>query len=46
MVKMELPRSDFEAYLRGHFVTVPGTYRLAIGQSSENLSLEFHLKAP
>ncbi len=46
VVRMELPRSDFEAYLRGRFVTVPGTYRLAIGQSSEDLSLALHLKAP
>ena len=46
VVRMELPRSDFEAYLRGRFVTVPGTYGLAIGQSSEDLSLALHLKAP
>jgi hypothetical protein len=45
-VRMQLPRSDFEAYLRGRFVTVPGTYGLAIGQSSEDLRLALHLKAP
>ena len=43
---MHLPRSDFEAYLGGHFAIVRGTYTLLLGQSSENLSLALHLKAP
>jgi beta-glucosidase len=46
VVTMDLPRSDFEAYLGGHFVTVPGTYLLQIGQSSENLPLWLNVSAP
>ena len=43
---MDLPRSDFEAYVGGHFATVPGTYTLSIGQSSKDLGLSLTVQAP
>jgi beta-glucosidase len=46
VVTMDLPGSDFEAYLGGHFVTVRGTYTVELGQSSENLPLQLSLTAP
>jgi len=46
VLTMHLPRSDFEAYLGGHFAIVRGTYTLLLGQSSENLPIQLKLSAP
>ena len=46
-VYMHLPRSDFQSYLRGHFVVVPGSYTVSVGPSSQRLPIRLTLnKAP
>jgi len=45
-VTILLPRPAFGVYLRGRLVTLAGTYRLAVGQSSSDLVLTSRLSAP
>jgi beta-glucosidase len=45
-VTLAIPASAFRIYLNGAWTTLPGTYRLAVGQSSENLPLAVSVTAP
>lgn len=46
LVTLQVPQSAFQAYLDGKFQTVPGTYELRVGTSSEDLPLSVALQAP
>ncbi len=45
-VRLDLPASAFEAFLRGRFQTVAGLYRIDIGQSSASLPIHLETHAP
>jgi len=45
-VSLFVPSTAFEAYLNGGWTTVPGRYRLSVGQSSSDLPLSTSLPAP
>jgi beta-glucosidase len=45
-VRLVLPASAFEAFLRGRFQTVAGLYRIDIGQSSASLRIHLETHAP
>lgn len=45
-VQLEVPETAFEAYLKGSFHTVPGTYTLSVGTSAEDHPLSVTLRAP
>ena len=46
LVTLTIPASAFRVYLNGAWTTLPGTYRLAVGQSSANLPLAVSVTAP
>jgi beta-glucosidase len=45
-VRLVLPASAFEAFLRGRFQTVAGPYQIDIGQSSTSLPIHLETHAP
>ena len=45
-VSLAVPASAFQAFLGGTWTTVPGQYRLAVGESSSDLPLSTAMTAP
>ena len=45
-VNLQVPASAFQAFLDDGWTTVPGTYRLSVGQSSSDLPLTTSMAAP
>jgi beta-glucosidase len=46
VVHLALPATVFQAWLGGHFTSLPGTYGLVVGQSLTNLTWHVRLGAP
>lgn len=44
LVRLELPRTDFQAYIGGRFNTVAGDYTISVGQSSQQLPVKLTLE--
>jgi beta-glucosidase len=44
LVRLDLPRPDFQAYIGGRFSTVTGDYTICLGQSSQRLPVQLTLE--